>query len=195
MLRSVYDRAVAPMLERSERDRDLATAGPVAVEETWDRLGSDCVRHVVLWVNERPRSQVFPGFLSPILLSSGMQQTFTWLYDPVRADQAARDIRKNNTAKHHGGIQQEADRIAGHGALRDAGLIAISAPTTGELEAPVAAVEQTAIQASCETTASASAPKRLPPPLCRSVAIANPAGAAVACLAGMSHGSVTDADL
>ena len=48
-------------------------------------------------------------------------------------------------------LQQEADLIAGHGVLRYIGLVAVSAPTTDELDAAVAAVEQAAIQASCET--------------------------------------------
>jgi hypothetical protein len=40
---------------------------------------------------------VYPGFLAPILLSSGVRRAFTLLCDPVRADQAARDIRKKKT--------------------------------------------------------------------------------------------------
>jgi hypothetical protein len=172
MLRSAYDPAVAATLERSELGRDLATAGPVAVEETWDRLRSDSAFHAVLWVSEWPRSQVYPGFLAPILLSSGVRRAFTLLCDPVRADVAARDIRKKKTgylsdaaqrakvgqiedaeqtAEYRDVLQQEADLIAGHGVLRYAGLISISAPTTDALEAAVAAIEQAAIQASCDT--------------------------------------------
>lgn len=172
LLRSAYDPAVAATLERSELGRDLATAGPVAVEETWDRLRSDSAYHAVLWVSEWPRSQVYPGFLAPILLSSGVRRAFTLLCDPVRADQAARDIRKKKTgyisdaaqrakvgqiedaeqtAEYRDVLQQEADLIAGHGVLRYIGLISLSALTTDELDAAVAAVEQAAIQASCET--------------------------------------------
>ncbi|MBN9611313.1 MAG: hypothetical protein BGO26_10820 [Actinobacteria bacterium 69-20] len=172
MLRAAYDPAIAATLERSELGRDLATAGPVAVEETWDRLRSDSAFHAVLWVSEWPRSQVYPGFLAPILLSSGMRRAFTLLYDPVRADQAARDIRRKKTgylsdaaqrakvgqiedaeqtAEYRDVLQQEADLIAGHGVLHYAGLIAVSAPTIDELEAAVSAIEQAAIQASCET--------------------------------------------
>ncbi|MBX4421192.1 PrgI family protein, partial [Mycobacterium tuberculosis] len=44
-----------------------------------------------------------------------------------------------------------ADLTAGHGILRYTGLIAVSAPTGEELDAAVAAIEQAAIQASCET--------------------------------------------
>jgi hypothetical protein len=115
---------------------------------------------------------VFPGFLAPVLLSSGLRRTFSILYTPVRADQAARDIRKKKTeyisdaaqrqrigqiedaqqsAEYQDVLQQEADLTAGHGILRATGLIAVSADEPDELERAVSALEQAAIQASCET--------------------------------------------
>lgn len=173
MLRTAYDPQVAATLDRAgDIGRDLATAGPVAVEETWARLRSDSAHHAVLWISQWPRSQVYPGFLAPILLSSGIRRSVTLLCDPVRSDQAARDIRKKKTeyisdaaqrqrigqiedasqsAEYQDVLQQEADLTAGHGVLRFTGLIAVSAPNVEELEAAVAAVEQAAIQASCET--------------------------------------------
>ena len=78
ILRSAYDPATAAILERhSDIGRTLATAGPVAVTESWDRLRSDSAHHAVLWVSEWPRSQVYPGFLAPVLLSSGIQRAFS----------------------------------------------------------------------------------------------------------------------
>lgn len=173
MLRSAYDPAIAATLERSGTlGQDLATAGPVAVEETWDGLRSDSAHHVVLWISEWPRSLVFPGFLSPVVMSSGIRRSFTLLCDPVRSDEAARDLRKkkteyisdatqrqkvgqiedaSQTAQYQDVLQQEADLTAGHGVLRYTGLIAVSAPSPDELEMAVAAIEQAAIQASCET--------------------------------------------
>ncbi|TYL51690.1 PrgI family protein [Nocardioides sp. BGMRC 2183] len=173
ILRSAYDPAVAGALERhGDLGRDLATAGPVAVTEHWGSLRSDSAHHCVLWISEWPRSLVFPGFLAPVLLSSGIRRTFTLLYTPFRADQAARDIRKKKTeyisdaaqrqkmgqiedaqqsAEYHDVLQQEADLTAGHGVLRVTGLIAVSASKPDELERNVAAIEQAAIQASCET--------------------------------------------
>lgn len=194
-LRSAYDPAAAPALERhGTMGRDLATAGPVAVSETWDRLRSDSAHHAVLWVTEWPRSQVYPGFLAPLVLSTGILRTLSLHYTPVRADQAARDLRKKKTelisdanqrrkigqvedataaAEYEDVLQQEADLTAGHGVLRLTGLIAVSAPTPDDLDAAVAAIEQAAIQASCETRrlvgqqAQAFAAAALP--LCRSV--------------------------
>ena len=195
ILRSAYAPAAAPALERhGALGRDLATAGPVAVTETWDRLRSDSAFHAVLWINEWPRSQVFPGFLAPLVLSNGILRTLALHYTPVRADQAARDLRRKKTelisdasqrrkigqvedasasAELDDVLQQEADLTAGHGVLRVSGLISVSAPTVDELDAAVAAVEQAAIQASCETRrlvgqqAVAFAAAALP--LCRSV--------------------------
>lgn len=173
MLRTAYDPQVASSLDRAgDLGRDLATAGPVAVEETWSRLRSDSAHHAVLWISQWPRAMVYPGFLAPILLSSGIRRSVTMLCDPVRSDQAARDIRKKKTeyisdaaqrqrigqiedasqsAEYQDVLQQEADLTAGHGVLRFTGLIAVSADTVDELDAAVAAIEQAAIQASCET--------------------------------------------
>ncbi len=195
ILRSAYDPTVASALERhGDLGRNLATAGPVALTESWSSLRSDSAHHCVLWISEWPRSLVFPGFLAPVLLSSGVRRTFTLLYTPMRTDQAARDIRKKKTeyisdasqrqrigqiedaqqsAEYADVLQQEADLTAGHGILRATGLIAISAPDPDELERAVALIEQAAIQASCETRrlwgqqAQAFATAALP--LCRQV--------------------------
>ena len=173
VLRTAYDPAVGGALERhGELGRDLATAGPVAVSESWGSLRSDSAHHCVLWISEWPRSLVFPGFLAPVLLSSGIRRTFTLLYTPMRTDRAARDIRKKKTeyisdaaqrqkigqiedaqqtAEYQDVLQQEADLTAGHGVLRVTGLVAVSAADPDQLERAVAAIEQAAIQASCET--------------------------------------------
>lgn len=173
MLRSAYDPAVAGALERQgDVGRDLAHAGPVAVTESWGSLRSDSAHHCVLWISEWPRSLVYPGFLAPVLLSSGVRRTLTLLYTPMRTDRAARDIRKKKTeyiadaaqrqkigqiedaqqaAELNDVLQQEADLTAGHGVLRVTGLVCVSATTTDELERAVAIIEQAAIQASCET--------------------------------------------
>ncbi|MGQ2915359.1 SCO6880 family protein [Microbacterium aurantiacum] len=45
----------------------------------------------------------------------------------------------------------KSDLTAGHGVLRFTGLVAVSAPSVDELDAAVAAIEQAAVQAACET--------------------------------------------
>lgn len=173
ILRSAYDPAVAATLERhGELGQSLATAGPVAVNESWSKLRTDSAHHAVLWISEWPRSMVYPGFLAPVLLSTGIQRSFSLLCTPMRSDQAARDIRKkkteyisdaaqrqrigqiedaSQTAEFNDVLQQEADLTAGHGVLRYTGLISVSAASAEELDSAVAAIEQAAIQASCET--------------------------------------------
>src|SRR3954454_14191702 len=173
ILRSAYDPVVAGALERhGDLGRHLATAGPVAVGESWASMRSDSAHHCVLWISEWPRSLVYPGFLAPMLLSSGVRRTFTLLYTPMRTDRAARDIRKKKTeyisdatqrqrigrigdaqqnAEYGDVLQQEADLTAGHGVLRCTGFVAVSASDPEKLELAVAAIEQAAIQASCET--------------------------------------------
>ncbi|WP_324653761.1 SCO6880 family protein [Georgenia sp. H159] len=173
VLRSAYDPLVAAALERhGALGRDLATAGPVSVTETWGHLRSDSAHHAVLWISEWPRSLVYPDFLHPLLLASGVRRTLSILFTPMRADVAARDIRKKKTehisdaaqrarmgqiedatqsAEYADVLQQETDLTAGHGILRAVGLISVSAPDRDELERAVAAIEQAAIQASCET--------------------------------------------
>ncbi len=195
ILRSAYDPAVAASLERhGELGQSLATAGPVAVNESWSGLRTDSAHHAVLWVSEWPRSMVYPGFLAPLLLSTGIQRSFSLLCTPMRSDQAARDIRKkkteyisdahqrqrigqiedaSQTAEFHDVLQQEADLTAGHGVLRYTGLVSVSATTAEELDAAVAAIEQAAIQASCETRLlvgqQAQAFTAAALPLCRNV--------------------------
>lgn len=172
VLRTAYDPGVATALERhGHLGRDLAAAGPIAVRESWGSLRSDSVHHAVLWISEWPRSQVYPGFLSPVVLTTGIRRTLSLHYQPVRTDLAARDLRRKKTeyvsdaaqrqrigqiddaqqnAEYADVLQQEAALTAGHGLLRLTGLITISAPTLDDLEQAVAAIEQAAIQASCE---------------------------------------------
>lgn len=156
----------ATLLRHGQIGHDLATAGPVAVNETWSWIRTDSAHHTVLWISEWPRSMVYPDSLSPILLSSGIQRSFSLICTPMRSDQVVRDIRKKKvehisdqaqrakigqiedafqTAEYHDVLQQEADLTAGHGILRYTGLITITATTIEDLDAHVAALEQAAI--------------------------------------------------
>lgn len=172
-LRTAYDPTVAPILERTTAvGRELSTAGPLAVTETWGALRADASWHAVLWISQWPQTAAYPGFLAPLLLTSGVQRTLTIRYEPVRADVAARDLRRKRTghlseaaqrtkagqvsdaaqaAEYDDILAQEADLTTGHGVLRATGLVVVSALSPDELEHDVAAVEQAAIQAGCET--------------------------------------------
>ena len=107
-----------------------------------------------------------------MLLSTGIQRSFSLICTPMRSDQAARDIRRkkveyisdaaqrarlgqiedaSQSAEFQDVLQQEADLTAGHGVLRVTGLISVSATSIDDLEAAVAAITQAAVQSSCET--------------------------------------------
>lgn len=173
ILRTAYDPGVATALERQGTlGRDLATAGPIAVAESWGSLRSDSAHHAVLWISEWPRSQVYPGFLSPLLLTTGVRRSISLHYRPLRTELAARDLRRKKTeyisdaaqrqrigqiddaqqtAEYADILQQETDLTAGHGILRLTGLVALSASDPRELERAIASIEQATVQASCET--------------------------------------------
>lgn len=172
-LRTAYDPAIGPALERhATLGRELAAAGPIAVTETWGHLRADGAHHCVLWISQWPQSQTYPGFLGPLLLSSGVQRTIALTYRPVRTDAAMRELRRRRTghlsdatqrarmgqttdatdqAELADVLQQEADLAAGHSLLTTTGLITISANDAERLEHDVAGVEQAAIQAGVET--------------------------------------------
>lgn len=172
-LRTAYDPAIGPALERHPTlGRELAAAGPIAVTETWGNLRADGAHHCVLWISQWPQAQTYPGFLGPLLLSSGVQRTISLTYRPVRPDTAMRELRRRRTghlsdatqrarmgqttdatdqAELTDVLQQEADLAAGHSLLTTTGLITISANDAERLEHDIAAVEQAAIQAGIET--------------------------------------------
>ncbi|MDQ4110393.1 MAG: PrgI family protein, partial [Actinomycetota bacterium] len=169
ILRTAYDPGVATALERQGTlGRDLATAGPIAIYESWGSLRAESAHHAVLWISEWPRSQVYPGFLAPLVHTTGVRRAISLHYKPIRTDLAARDLRRKKTeyisdaaqrqrigqiedaqqtAEYADVLQQEADLTAGHGVLRLTGLLALSANSADNLERVVAAVDQAAVQA------------------------------------------------
>ena len=173
ILRSAYDPAVAGALERhGDVGRDLATAGPVAVTESWGSLAQRLrapLRALDQRVAALPRLPRLPRAPAPVLR------------DPADLHAALHaDAHRPRGPRH----PQEEDRVhlrrrpapedrpdrgrpadggvpgrppAGgrpHRRPRRApgtGFVAVSASDPDELERAVAAIEQAAIQASCET--------------------------------------------
>lgn len=191
MLRMAYDPATSP-------DRGVgakpSTAGPTGVVEHWDHLVSDSGHHAVFWISEWPRTEVFPTFLSTLLLAPGVRRATSLVAQPLTSAEAMRAIRKERVeyqtdAAHRARIgqltdfaseqewadvtQRERDLVAGHGDLRFAGFVAVTAPDLDALQAARASIEQAAIQAGCETRllvgqqAQAFAAAALP--LCRGI--------------------------
>lgn len=171
MLRTAYDPA-STSLQHTPVGADPATAGPVWVAEHADHLVSDSGVHTVYWIAQWPRTPVPASFLSPLLLAPGLRRTFTLVAQPLTTTQAVRAVRRERVeyqtdAEHRARLgalpdlgaeaewadvtAREHDLIAGHGDLRYAGLLVVTAPTVAALQADRAALEQAALQAGCET--------------------------------------------
>lgn len=99
----------------------------------------------MLWISEAPRSLIYPGFLSPVLLSTGIQRSFSLICTLMRSDQAAHDIRKKKVEQ----ISDQAQR-AKIGQIEDASL-------TAEYHDVVQ--QQAPATASCATPDSSACPR------------------------------------
>ena len=173
LLRAAYDPETSYLPARGDgHDSPVSQwVGPMGVVESWDRLRTDSAHHIVYWVQEWPRSDVHATFLRPVLLAPGARRTFTLIAEPLAPGKALRDIRRAkvehtadaaqrarigrvedaSTAAEAGDlVRREQDLVAGHGDLRFAGLITVSAATPEELEAACLATEAAAAQAMCE---------------------------------------------
>jgi hypothetical protein len=173
MLRLAYDPAAFPALAGPTNvGRDPATAGPVLVHEHLDHLRTDSAVHAIYWISEWPRSEVFPSFLSSIILSAGVRRALSLVAHPLTPAEAVRAVRKERVEYQTDAaqrqrigqltdlaadqewadvVQRERDLVAGHGDLRYAGFLCVSAADVDALQAARAAIEQAAIQAGCET--------------------------------------------
>jgi len=172
VIRGAYDPDGAAQLEGTGLGRDLATAGPVAVEEHWDHLRHDSGFSAVLWVSEWPRIDVPPHFLHALQFAPGVRKTISITATPLSTAAAMRDIRKAKVeyltdAAQKTRIGQIADLadaqeladvltreqalISGHADLRFTGLIAVTAPTKDDLDAAVSQLQRAATQSGCET--------------------------------------------
>ena len=172
MLRLAYDPAASLALDRTAVGRDPHTAGPLVVNEHFDHLRTDSGVHAVYWISEWPRSEVFPSFLTSILLSAGVRRATSLVAQPLTTAEAMRAVRRERVeyqtdAAHRQRVgqisdftaeqewadvtQRERDLVAGHGDLRYAGFLSVTAPDLDSLQAARAAIEQAAVQAGCET--------------------------------------------
>jgi len=173
VLRMSYDPSGAAVADVGEVADRLTTpmVGPMGVAESWDSVRTDSAHHVVYWVQEWPRSDVHPGFLQPLLLTPGARRSFTLIAEPLPPAKAFREIRRAKVehtadaaqrarigrledeatrAEAADLVRREQDLVAGHGDLRFAGLITVSAGTRDQLDAACRATEVAAGQAMCE---------------------------------------------
>lgn len=171
LIRGAYDPAAGSRIATSEVGRDPAKAGPVAIDEAWDRLRADSGHHTVLHVREWPRTEVRAGFLWPVILAAGLQRTFSLIMEPVPPHEALRKLHGERIAydtdrrqRARAGmvddfgltqeaqdlVQRELELVAGHGTVRFIGLVSVSAPTSEMLDGAVATIQSASQQAGCE---------------------------------------------
>lgn len=171
-LRTAYDPASQARLDGTGVGRRLETAGPVAVQEHWDHLRHDSGYSAVLWISQWPRIEVPPHFLHALVFQKDVHKTISITATPLSTAQAMRDIRKAKVEYVTDAAQKERigaigdladaqeladvmDReralVSGHADLRFTGLIAVTAPAKGELDAAVSQIQRAATQVACET--------------------------------------------
>jgi hypothetical protein len=171
VLRTAYDPEAAQRLQGTPVGGDLATAGPIAVDEEWSRLRSDSGWHAALWITEWPRLSVVAGFLWPLVLAPKVRRSLSIVLEPVATAKALREVRSERfdymsdqiTRDKRGQItdyatvqelddvnQRERELVSGHGELRYAAFIAVTAPTKDALAAAVEEITNAAIESYCE---------------------------------------------
>ena len=172
VIRGAYDPTASARLAGTGLGQDLATAGPVAVEEHWDHLRHDSGYSAVLWISQWPRIDVPPHFLHALAFAPGVHKTISITATPLSTAAAMRDIRKAKVeyltdAAQKSRIGQIADLadaqeladvmtreqalISGHADMRFTGLIAVTAPTKDDLDAALSQLQRAATQSGCET--------------------------------------------
>jgi hypothetical protein len=172
VLRSAYDPAATAQLDGTSVGHDLATAGPVAVEEHWDHVRHDTGFSAVLWISEWPRIDVPPHFLHALVFAPGVRKSISITATPLSTGAAMRDIRKSKVEyvtdaaqkSRIGAIADLADAqeladvldreralINGHAALRFTGLVALTAPTKSGLDESISQIQRAATHCGCET--------------------------------------------
>jgi hypothetical protein len=171
VLRTAYDPESARLLDGTRVGGDLATAGPIAVDEEWARLRSDSGWHAALWVSEWPRLPVVPGFLWPLVLGPQVRRSLSIVVEPVPTAKALKEVRAEQfdhasdqlnrdkrgqitdyatVAELDDVTQRERELVSGHGDLRYAAFIAVSAPFEDALTAAVDEITNAAIESYCE---------------------------------------------
>ena len=129
-------------------------AGPMAVEEHWTYLRTDSGFHQTFWVAEWPRQKVFPGFIHPLVYVGDFRHTVTQVIRAVPTAEALRDIRsaqeahetrrrintrfdrpltREQRAEEEEVAQREEEIVAGHGDVRPAAFVTITAGPLDDL--------------------------------------------------------------
>ncbi|MFP3579267.1 SCO6880 family protein [Arthrobacter sp. SIMBA_036] len=129
-------------------------SGPMAVDEHWAYLRTDSGFHQTFWVAEWPRQKVYPGFLHPLVYVGNFRHTVTQVIRAVPTIEALRDIRsaqeahetrrrinarfdrpttREQRAEEEEVAQREEEIVAGHGDVRPAAFVTITAESLEDL--------------------------------------------------------------
>ncbi|MGH3265228.1 MAG: SCO6880 family protein [Trebonia sp.] len=151
---------------------NLTHAGPLGIDELWDRIHHDSGWSRVLWISEWPRIEVPAHFLHSVIFAPGVRKTLCLSMRPKGTKEALRAIDKEKTdmesdyrqKRKLGQIHRESDSqewddviereralISGHADIDFTGWIVVSAPTETVLDAATKQIERAAGQAGCET--------------------------------------------
>lgn len=130
------------------------SAGPMAVEEHWTYVRTDSGFHQTFWIAEWPRQKVFPGFLHPLIYVGDFRHAVTEVIRAVPTTEALRDIRsaqeahetrrrintrfdrpltREQRAEEEEVAQREEEIVAGHGDVRPAAYVTVTAGTLEDL--------------------------------------------------------------
>ena len=140
--------------ERNSHSESRPPSGPMAVEEHWTYVRTDSGFHQTFWIAEWPRQKVFPGFLHPLIYVGDFRHTVTEVIRAVPTTEALRDIRsaqeahetrrrintrfdrpltREQRAEEEEVAQREEEIVAGHGDVRPAAYVTITASTLEDL--------------------------------------------------------------
>jgi hypothetical protein len=169
VLRTAYDPAAAAGTPEPGSSGG-GLAGPVAVNEEYDRLRADGSSHAVYWITEWPRDQSPARFLESLIFA-GATHALSIIATPQPTAKAVREIRKAK-ADHQADagqrarlgqvadealagelddvIAREKELAAGHTVLDFTGLLSVTATDAAQLDAACMEMEVAASQAGCE---------------------------------------------
>lgn len=168
--KSLIDPAGQPSVDRrvlSEWEGvDPAAATPMLIEERRTSVETDSAWHRTFWINEWPRYETYPGFLSRLVFArkqSGapVRHTFALIGTPTPVAQAMKKIDEhkrtwitNSRLRAKAGkpdsaadeadwqnlVQHEVDLVGGQGELQFSAYLTVTATTEDSLEAEAASM-------------------------------------------------------
>jgi Putative type VII ESX secretion system translocon, EccE len=172
MTRVAYDLGVGGELEAEAPGANLAHAGPLSVDELWDRLHHDSGWSRVLWISEWPRIESPAHMLHSVVFAPGVRKTLCMTLRPKRTDEALKQIlrqkgsmeaddlqkrklgqveRLSDAQEYHDVVRREQALNAGHADVEFTGWIVVSASEEDQLDLATKQIERAAGQAGCET--------------------------------------------